>query len=92
MVTMSIDEKLSLNTYKVYKESHIIVDKEKCITCIDKPCIYCCPTNTYSWENDDLIISFEGCVECGTCEIVCPYKKIRLTYPPLGHGIIYRYG
>ncbi|MEM3437371.1 MAG: 4Fe-4S dicluster domain-containing protein [Nitrososphaerales archaeon] len=89
---MDIDEKLSRNTYKVYKVSHIIVDKEKCNVCSDKPCTYCCPTGTYSWEKNDLVVSFEGCVECGTCEIVCPYKKIRLTYPPLGHGIIYRYG
>ncbi|MGQ9719492.1 MAG: ferredoxin family protein [Nitrososphaerales archaeon] len=89
---MSIDARLSLNTYKVYKENHISVNREKCTICIDKPCISCCPTGTYSWEKDDLIVSFEGCVECGTCEIVCPYKKIILSYPPAGHGIVYRYG
>ncbi|MCP8323845.1 MAG: hypothetical protein L6N96_06700 [Candidatus Methylarchaceae archaeon HK02M2] len=89
---MGIDSKLSLNTFKVYKKSHIIVDKDKCKVCIDKACTYCCPTKTYIWENDDLIVSYEGCLECGTCEIVCPYNKIHITYPPAGHGIIYRFG
>lgn len=89
---MSIDERIYINRYKVHKKNHLYLDPEKCPICIYKPCTYCCPVSVYNWEKDRIVISYEGCVECGTCEIVCPYGKIKLTYPITGHGISYRFG
>ena len=89
---MSIDERIYVNRWKVYKDNHLKLDPEKCKVCEHKPCTYCCPVEVYNWENEEIVVSYEGCLECGTCEIVCPYKKITLTYPVAGHGIVYRFG
>ncbi|MDH7479765.1 MAG: ferredoxin family protein, partial [Syntrophomonadaceae bacterium] len=40
-------------------------------------------------------ISFDcaGCLECGTCRVVCPRPgAIEWNYPRGGFGIVYRYG
>lgn len=91
-----ITERLYQTRFKVFKENHLIVDKSKCIQCADKPCILCCPANVYRWdgskESGRLIVEYDGCLECGACEVVCPYSKITLTYPPAGHGVNFRYG
>ncbi|WP_243675885.1 4Fe-4S dicluster domain-containing protein [Vulcanisaeta distributa] len=34
-----------------------------------------------------------GCLECGTCRVVCPENNIEWNYPPKsGFGVQYRFG
>ena len=92
----AIERKLSLNTYNVDAgRAHIrIIDHEVCLLCERQQCINCCPATCYSPREDGRVMfSYEGCVECGTCRIVCyEFDNIEWTYPRGGFGVHYRYG
>ncbi|MHA1608604.1 MAG: ferredoxin family protein [Candidatus Njordarchaeales archaeon] len=89
---LSIDERLSLDNFEIDKESHIIVDTNICKRCVSKVCVYACPAHLYRLENGEIIFNHEGCLECGTCRIVCPLGAIKWNNPRGGFGIHYRYG
>lgn len=92
-VTSKVEAKLFLAKYKLDEISHIkILNPSTCLECKDKPCIICCPADVYEWEEKKLIVSYDNCVECGTCRIVCPFDNIDLKFPRWGKGIGYRYG
>jgi ferredoxin like protein len=88
---MTIDDKLALDLFHVDKEPHIKVDKEKCLRCPHKLCTYTCPVDNYKLEGDNVTFSWEGCLECGTCRIVCDQDAITWDYPKGGYGICYRF-
>ena len=92
----AIERKLALNTYNVDPtRAHIrIIDHDVCLQCERQQCINCCPATCYTPQEDGRVLfSYEGCVECGTCRIVCyVFDNIEWTYPRGGFGIQYRYG
>ena len=92
----AIEAKLALNTYNVDSDrAHIrIIDHQTCLSCVRQQCINCCPANCYAPQDDGTVLfSYEGCVECGTCRIVChEFDNIEWTYPRGGFGIQYRLG
>jgi ferredoxin like protein len=92
----AIERKLALNTYNVdASRAHIrIIDRDVCLHCVRQQCINCCPANCYVPADDGRVIfSYEGCVECGSCRIVChEFRNVEWTYPRGGFGIQYRYG
>jgi ferredoxin like protein len=90
---LKIEDKLRLNRFITDEVSHLsIISEEKCLKCKDKPCTYTCCVETYKWEGNKITIRYEGCLECGTCRIVCPYQNISWRYPKGGYGIQYKYG
>ena len=92
---LGIDERLYANETRPAKESHLaIADAEKCLGCAGKQCTVVCPSGTYTWsdEGQRIVISFENCLECGSCRAVCPFGVITWRYPMGGAGICYRYG
>jgi ferredoxin like protein len=89
---MKIDDKLALNMFHVDVEPHIQIDKEICSRCPHKLCTLVCPVDNYTVENGDVVFSGEGCLECGTCNIVCDQGSVTWNYPRGGFGIIYRLG
>ena len=89
---MKIDDKLALNLFHVDKDPHIQVDQEICRKCPHKICTFVCPVENYTLEGDNVVFSWEGCLECGTCQIVCDQGAITWDYPRGGFGISYRFG
>ena len=89
---MKIEERLFLNRFNVDDKNHLVVDTSKCLECANKPCTTVCPVDDYNWDDGKLIVSYEGCVECFACEVVCPFNKIKVTYPPGGKGVSFRFG
>ena len=88
--------KLALNSYNVdATRAHIrISDADVCLQCERQQCVNCCPANCYAPTGDGhVVFSYEGCVECGTCRIVChEFRNIEWTYPRGGFGIQYQFG
>ena len=84
-----------LSRFKADEESHIrIRDQERCRRCPEKWCNYICPSLVYQYDDGAELnrVAWEGCVECGTCRIGCPYRNIDWQYPRGGFGIQHRYG
>lgn len=92
---MKIEDRLFLDKFKADTKSHLkIIDPKLCEKCNNKQCTYSCPAHVYILEADGSIrVSYEGCLECGTCRIICgEVKNIEWKYPRGGFGVSYRYG
>ena len=89
-------DQLYLVKYEVDEDNcHLIIkDAEECRRCEEKPCICRCPAEVYRWveEEEALEVAYENCLECGACQIVCPYDNIDWSYPRGGFGVAYKYG
>ncbi|QNB46737.1 ferredoxin family protein [Thermanaerosceptrum fracticalcis] len=94
MKKLSIEERLGFNKYNVDDgKPHIILNKEICAKCIKKPCTMVCPAALYTEENGELKFDYAGCLECGTCRVICPCPgAIKWDYPQGSFGINFRYG
>lgn len=90
---MKVEEKLLRNFYRIDQTSHIEVNKDACRNCDLKPCTKLCPAGLYSLnEKGEVTVEYSGCLECGTCSIICPKGAIRWNYPRGGYGVQYRFG
>lgn len=90
----TIEYLINLDRIKVdEKQAHIVIDKEKCTQCADKPCLLVCPAVLYTLENGELHFDYAGCLECGTCRAVCKNGGItEWRYPRGSLGVNYRQG
>jgi ferredoxin like protein len=91
---MKIDAKLGLNVFKISKESHIIIKNEICREqCHNKACLYVCPADLYEVNDEgQMVVNYEGCLECGTCLICCDKQALEWGYPAAEYGVQYRLG
>lgn len=90
---MSINDKLLMTRFVVDSGNpHIKIDTSLCSDCLEKPCLSICPVQCYQKEREQMLFSWENCVECGSCRIVCPAGAISWDYPRGGFGVCYRYG
>jgi ferredoxin like protein len=89
---VGLDVRLDTTVYKPDPEPHIVIRKELCLQCERRPCTIVCPANLYAWENGQIVHNCDGCLECGSCRIVCPYDAITWRYPIGGYGVRYRWG
>ena len=92
----NVEEKLGFLTYKADHHSHITIpDTSICEKkCHDKPCTTGCPAQVYNWEQAQkkMIVSFENCIECGACRMLCPVDNISCEWPRGGFGVQYKLG
>ena len=93
--TVNVEEKLFQNRYRVdVGNPHIrIKDEAVCTSCDLMPCVVCCPASCWSADAEgrvDLVV--DGCVECGTCRIVCEPGNVDWNYPRGGFGILFKFG
>jgi ferredoxin like protein len=93
-VSVRIEDKLFLDRFRVSEEPHIrIIDDATCMDrCEDQPCLYFCPANVYRLEKDRIVVAYEGCLECGSCRVGCPYLNIEWKFPTGGYGVSHRFG
>ena len=87
-----LEDILQSNIWDVDYEPHIKVDTSKCAKCDRRACINLCPAGCYTLLDDSILFSYEGCLECGTCRIICPKGAIQWNYPVSGRGVYYRFG
>lgn len=95
MKRMNTEQLLGLNKYVVDDdEAHITLNKEYCRRCEAKPCTFACPAGLYTVKDGELSFDYAGCLECGTCRLVCPHagQALLWRYPRGGFGVVFRYG
>jgi ferredoxin like protein len=96
-VVVKVEEKLFQNRYKVDSgRPHIsIIDEDKCRNhCEAQACTVCCPAACWTAEaNGQVTVISDGCLECGTCRIVCDeHSNVAWEYPRGGYGILFKFG
>ena len=92
MKSTNVEDKLAVNKYDVDKEVHIRLLEETCKNCEKQPCLYTCPAKCFKFTEGHITYSFEGCLECGSCRIVCDKNAVEWNLPRAGFGICYQYG
>lgn len=92
--TINVEEKLFQNRYRVDADrAHIrIRDQAGRGRCADKPCIVCCPAGCWRLEDGKVDVVVDGCLECGTCRVVCAPGNVEWDYPRGGYGILFKFG
>ncbi|MBW1810840.1 MAG: 4Fe-4S dicluster domain-containing protein [Deltaproteobacteria bacterium] len=91
---MKVEEKVALCAIRQHQDSHIEIDQACCSRCPTRICLRACPAGLYSLSDESAPIKLDhsGCLECGTCMIVCPLSAVSWNYPAPGFGIHYRHG
>lgn len=93
MKKLSIEERLGTNKFVVDDDvAHITLDKSICAKCENKPCVKACPAGLYIPHEDVVNFDYAGCLECGTCRVVCVLKGLKWDYPRGTCGVEFRYG
>ncbi len=90
---MNIDEIFDYTSFTIDREPHIVLDREVCTSCDQRGCVNCCPARCYTWSEAEGKMTFvhDGCLECGTCYVVCHKNAFtRWSYPRGGYGVAYR--
>ncbi len=92
MKPKSIEDKLAVNKYAIDKERHIRIREEICGVCEVRSCLYVCPADCFKVRDEHITFSYEGCLECGSCRIICDQEAVEWALPRAGLGICYLYG
>jgi len=92
---VNVDDLLvSLKYYVDEDFAHIkIKDHHTCGQCETQPCLDFCPAGVFSVDlKGKVLVSYQGCVECGSCRIGCPFHNIDWQLPRGGYGVAYKFG
>jgi len=92
MNPVTIVDKLALNKYDVDKEAHAHLKEEICQECQVRSCLYICPAECYKLREGKVTYAYEGCLECGSCQISCDKAAIVWSHPRGGFGVSFEYG
>lgn len=94
MSAVNVDVKLGVNKYFVDEEEHHIELKDAPDRREVMKLIMACPASLYKLQDDGSVqFDYAGCLECGTCRILCGNTILKKwTYPRGTTGIEYRHG
>ncbi|MDR3439331.1 ferredoxin family protein [Telmatospirillum sp.] len=94
MSTVNVDVKLGIDKFFVDEGNAHIILKENPDKKELKKLINGCPANLYKLRDDGSVqFDYAGCLECGTCRILCGSTILeKWEFPQGTMGIEYRYG
>lgn len=90
-----IEQKLFQNRYRVDPgRPHIKVRPHKTPSKALVALTHTCPAGCYALnESGQVEISVDGCLECGTCRVLCgPSGEVEWEYPRGGFGVMFKFG
>lgn len=92
--TVNVDSKLSINKYEVDEDNAHIVLKEDVGDTEFAKLVLACPAGLYKVdESGTQSFDYAGCLECGTCRVLCGSTILeKWEYPTGTMGIEYRFG
>ena len=89
---MTIAQRLTTTRFAVDEMPHIVVDGDRCTSCAGHPCLTFCPAHCFSRSaSGGIDYYYVGCVECGTCLLLCNEEAVHWNYPRGGAGVQYRF-
>lgn len=89
----ALQTKLGLNVFKPGGEPHIRIKPGREKDDRLKRMIKICPSGLYSeGEKGAIVLAIDGCLECGTCRLICGTEVLEWRYPAGGAGVQYRLG
>lgn len=90
---LGLKAKLGLDVFKEDYEFHIKIKAGREKDTRLRKAILVCPAGLYSAnENGDVVVSVDGCLECGTCLLACGEENLEWHYPSGGSGVQFRFG
>lgn len=92
---VNVDTKLSTDKFYIDEESaHIILKKEGIDMDEFRKLMLACPAGIYKLDREgEIHFDYAGCLECGTCRILCGSTILEKWEFPRGtFGVEYRYG
>jgi ferredoxin like protein len=92
VVDDQLDLRLATLVFRADPEPHIVVQTDLCLDCAERPCLFACPARLFVWEGGQMVFTCEGCLECGSCRVVCHREAVSWRYPRGGFGVRYRWG
>lgn len=93
MSTVNVDAKLSVNKFHVDEDNAHIVLKDNPDADEFLKLVKACPAGLYRRTDDGIQFDYAGCLECGTCRILCGTTILEKWEFPRGTmGIEYRQG
>ncbi|MEW6487534.1 MAG: 4Fe-4S dicluster domain-containing protein [Thermodesulfobacteriota bacterium] len=86
-------EKLGLDVFKPGKQPHIRIRPGQENDPRLGRAIPLCPAGLYSRDDQGRVaLTVDGCLECGTCRVVCGTEVLEWAYPEGGCGVQFRFG
>ena len=89
---LKVEEKLFQDRYRVDSgRPHIQIKNPEICThkCTEQQCTVCCPAG----RNGKVVLISDGCLECGTCRIICDeHRNLEWEWPRGGFGILFKFG
>lgn len=93
-ITVNVDEKLAVDKFNVDEGNAHIELAESIDDAEFAKLVLCCPAGLYKYdEAHNPVFDYAGCLECGTCRILCRDTIVaKWEYPQAGLGVSYRLG
>lgn len=92
----SVTEKLAVNKFAVHEgHPHIVVHTEHLDADTIKALTVGCPAGLYTLDDKQrLFFEVAGCLECGTCRVLCAHlpDALEWNHPEASFGVQYRFG
>jgi ferredoxin like protein len=92
----TMEDKLGLDKFILFHETHLKIKEgfktgNKAKDLVDN-FLFICPAKVYTLnDKQEVVVSFENCLECGTCRVAAP-DAVDWEHPQGGHGVHYRFG
>ncbi len=92
---MRVEDKLFYNRYLVdVGRPHIKVREHVSPSPQLRAMLTACPARCYALNDRGQVeIAVDGCIECGTCRVICEKNgDIEWNYPRGGFGVLFKFG
>lgn len=95
MSQVNVDQKLGINKFYVDEgNAHIVLKQNNMDMKEYQKLVIACPAGLYKVsDNGEALFDYAGCLECGTCRVLCGKTIIEKWEYPVGTmGVEFRWG
>lgn len=93
-IKVDIKNMLGVTTWETdaSENAHITIEESICNQCEEHWCMTGCPAECFTVIDGKVFFQYEDCVECGTCNIMCPNGSVKWNNPRGSYGVKYLQG